>query len=577
MNLNLKQYFSLLRKYLLKELPSFISLIIVIVIGYYVALKMPITLGNFIDKASEKAPVNELYIFAFIYLGLIIVNQLLSILESYLSVNVGWKTTNNLRFDLTSHALILDISYHKKFTSGEFIERVDSDIQNLFNFFTDFITLILKNFGLAIFLIGYVLIKEWQLGLLLIISLLLSLSLPLIFNKKFEEYSSKEREANGKASGTFGEYITSIKEIRTTNSESFFHKKYTFFLKEQGKWDYKNNILDFNIGAIDILFSDGFVILGLIIIGLGFLSGKYSMGSAFIFFSLILKIQTPVNELRNQLTYIQQTKASIGRIESVLNEKPTIFYGENTMEDSSIELKNVSFSYVDDEPVLKNVTLNIKPGEILGIMGRTGSGKTTLARLLVRLYDIKEGSILIGKKDSKSLKKEEMINKISYVTQETEIFSGTLRDNLTLYKKISDDEILKLIDNLKIKPWFEGLKEGLNTKLSRDNPSMSSGELQLINIIRVFLKNPEIIILDEATANLDPVTEKYLENALSEILKDRTVVIIAHRLKTILRSHKILILQKGRMLEYGDKDELIKDNNSNFRQLLERGLEEVLV
>lgn len=214
----------------------------------------------------------------------------------------------------------------------------------------------------------------------------------------------------------------------------------------------------------------------------------------------------------------------------------------------------------------------------MGVLGHTGSGKTTLARLIVRLYDTYSGDIKFIGEDLKALTKESLMENISYVTQEVQIFHATVRENLTLFNpNIDDSTILKIIEDVGLTNWINNLPKGLDTILDNGGSGLSSGEAQLLAFVRVLLKNPKLVILDEATSKLDPITEGVVDKALNKLLQDRTCIIIAHRLGTVSKADNILILEEGKVLEYGNRKDLGRDKNSKFYNLLQKGLGEVLV
>ncbi|HSQ19459.1 MAG TPA: ATP-binding cassette domain-containing protein, partial [Blastocatellia bacterium] len=220
----------------------------------------------------------------------------------------------------------------------------------------------------------------------------------------------------------------------------------------------------------------------------------------------------------------------------------------------------------------------LKPGSVLGLLGRTGSGKTTLARLIFRLYDPKNGCIEINGVDLRELQLEMLRCNIAIVTQDVQLFRASIRDNLTFFdRSVPDEKILATLEELELGAWYQNLPKGLDTGLDTGSRSLSAGEAQLLAFARVFLRNPGLVILDEASSRLDPVTEQRLERAIDKLLQNRTAIIIAHRLGTVQRADEIMILEDGSVTEYGDRKQLAADTNSRFSQLLQTGLEEVLV
>ena len=240
-----------------------------------------------------------------------------------------------------------------------------------------------------------------------------------------------------------------------------------------------------------------------------------------------------------------------------------------------VELDGVTFAY-GEEPVLEDVSLRLEPGRVLGLLGRTGSGKTTMTRLLFRLYDPTEGVVRVGGEDIRRMPVTELRQHISMVTQDVRLFHGTVRDNLTFFDKtIPDGRLLEVIDELQMRPWLSSLPEGLDTRLMSDG-GLSAGEAQLLAFARVFLKGSGVLILDEASSRLDRSTEQMIERAVDRLVQDRTVIVIAHHLATVRRCDEIVILEHGRIVEQGERLELAVDETTRFGRMLETGLEEAL-
>jgi ATP-binding cassette subfamily B protein len=236
----------------------------------------------------------------------------------------------------------------------------------------------------------------------------------------------------------------------------------------------------------------------------------------------------------------------------------------------------------EEELVLRNISFQLAPGRVLGLLGRTGSGKTTLTRLLFRLYDTDQGSILLGvdgggHADLRDLPVQVLRRKVGMVTQNIQLFHATVRENLTFFDDtISDEAIHQAIRDLGLSGWFDSLPNGLDTELESGGGGLSAGEAQLLAFTRIFLRNPGLVILDEATSRLDPATEHLIVQAVNRLVKDRTAIIVAHRLGTVQRADDILILEDGRVIEYGTRASLVEDPSSRFANLLRTGLEEVL-
>ncbi len=233
------------------------------------------------------------------------------------------------------------------------------------------------------------------------------------------------------------------------------------------------------------------------------------------------------------------------------------------------------------ETVLQDLSFQLEPGTVLGLLGRTGSGKTTLTRLLFRLYDPDSGAVYLGENGTlanvRQMYLSDLRRRVGIVTQNIQLFHATVRDNLTFFNRaITDEQIMRVIRELELAEWLQSLPDGLDTKLEAGGGGLSAGEAQLLALTRIFLRDPGLVILDEASSRLDPATERLIERAVDKLVQNRTAIVIAHRLGTVQRADEIMILEDGRIREHGARSELAADPNSRFYSLLQTGLEEVL-
>ncbi len=277
---------------------------------------------------------------------------------------------------------------------------------------------------------------------------------------------------------------------------------------------------------------------------------------------------------------LQSATASIQRITELFHTPNVVVDGPGVplpKGQLAVKFDQVSFAYTLEKPVLQDLSFELLPGKTLGLLGRTGSGKTTLTRLLSRAYDADQGSIQVNGVDVRQLKLAELRTRIGVVTQDVQLFHASMRDNLTFFDPgVSDERIEQVISDLNLSRWYASLPAGLDTIIAGGGLTLSSGEAQLLAFARVFLQNPDIVILDEASSRLDPVTEKLIEGAIARLLAGRTGIIIAHHLETVQHADEILILEDGAMGEYGERSELAANPASRFARLLKTGLVEVM-
>lgn len=581
MKVSLKEYLNLLSKYLKSQLKSIIILAVILAGNIILHLANPQILRFFIDEATKGDTARRLTIAAIIFIGAAILQQGFNLIATYLSQNIGWRATNGLRVDLIEHCINLDMEFHKAHQPGELIERIDGDVNALFNFFSKFILNVLTNGVLLMGILMLLFREDLRIGLSLGVFAMIALcSLWYLQSTKVDSWVA-DRESYGKLYGFIGEQITSTEDIRSSGAKNYVMNRFYDMLRKLLPITTKAVMNYYNMWSATLII---FTLGNVIAFGLSaylFKKGVITIGTVYLIFSYTELLARPIEQIRQQLQDLQKAGASITRVKELLGTKPKLNEGKKVLTSpNSIEVNmdKVSFSYEEDSQVLKDICLKVPKGKILGVLGHTGSGKTTLAKLLVRLYDTESGEIYLNNCDIKELTFKELRDNIAYVTQEVQLFQATVRDNLTMFNKdIKDEEVLRVLYEVGLNQWYDSLPEGLDTVLQAGGGGLSAGEAQLLAFVRVFLKNPGLIILDEATSRLDPITEQLIEKALDKLIKNRTCIIIAHRLWTVQRAHNIVILDRGVVVEQGIREQLVKDSQSKFYNLLQKGIEEVLV
>ena len=350
--------------------------------------------------------------------------------------------------------------------------------------------------------------------------------------------------------------------------QSFTQVARTFFYRGRRAWMKRSSVWMLSYG----LFTVG----DLITLGAAiylFQQGSITLGTAYLFFQYMLMLEEPIEQITQQMQELQKAGAGIGRIDELFALKSELPRGRDiTLPNGALPLsfEHLGFAY-GDKRILDDVTFRLDAGKVLGLLGRTGSGKTTLTRLIFRLYDPTSGSVKLGGIDTRDALPESLRESVGMVTQEVQLFHASVRDNLTFFSSdIPDERIEMVLRDLGLGSWLNGLENGLDTMLSASGGGLSAGQAQLLAFARVFLKDPGLVILDEPSSRLDPATEKLLERAVDKLLRGRTAIIIAHRLETVRRADDILILQDGRILEHGPRQVLLR-SDSHFAHLLQAG------
>ena len=543
----------------------------------------PELLRSFIDGVVAGKSLGFLLLSGGLFLGLVLANQGLTVATAYVSSNLAWRTTNRMRLDLVRHCLRLDMAFHHAHTPGELIERTDEDVTALANLFSSFVLQLLVNLLLLICILVVLFLTSWQLGLGLTLYALLCLFVlrrtSELANPAWEQASAARAELHG----FVGEPVTGVADLRTSRAipdvlRHFYAKRRVAFLSQ---WR-AHRLSTIVSGGTDILVTGGAA--GAFLFGAAlFLTGTITLGTVYLIVAYTQMLEQPLQELMTQIDDLQKASASLKRVGELLALQPTLSDGTGTALPSdapTVTFEDVSFSYQAETPVLKHITLQAQAGQVLGILGRTGSGKSTLARLLCRLYDPDAGVIRINGIDIRQARLAALRQHVGLVTQEVQLFSASLRDNVTLFTPgIADEKIVQALTELGLGAWYAALPRGLETIIGTGPGSeagCSAGEAQLLAFARVFLHNPRVVLLDEASSRLDPHTENLIERAVDRLLTGRTGIIIAHRLTTLQRAQQIAILEDGELREYGPRERLLTDPQSLFSHLLRVGLEEVI-
>ncbi|CAG7598737.1 putative ABC transporter ATP-binding protein [Paenibacillus solanacearum] len=543
-------------------------------------LLQPRIIKQFIDTAAAQGVVSGLLALAGLYLVAAACNQLLTVAVSYLGNDVAWRSTNRLRADLLQHCLRLDMRFHNQKTPGEMIERVDGDVTNMSNFFSMFIVQIIGSFVLLAGILGYMFVSNWPIAVVMLLFTGISISAMVYVRDLGVNATQAERQAKAALLGLIEERISGIEDVQSNGGVPYvmnrFHRSMrNLFLTGRKAWMLR--VVPWN--ATVVLFTAAVTVVLMLGVYM-YMKGQVTLGTLFLFYQYTQMLNDPIEQIGNQVQEFQKAKSGMRRSREILSMQSEVMEGTgDTLPDGALGLQfeQVSFGYNKDSRVLHDISFNLKPGERLGLVGRTGSGKTSISRLLLRLYNADSGVIRVGGVDIRTLRLEALYRRVGMVTQDVQLFDGTLRDNLTLFDpRISDQDILATTGKLGLQSWIDELPEGLNTHLASGGSSLSAGEAQLFALTRVFLTKPSLVILDEPSSRLDAATEATLQGAVDQLLEQCTAIVIAHRLSTLEKVDKIMVLGQGRIVEFGDREALAQNPSTHFAQLLRTDRQEEL-
>ena len=603
----MSEFRDLFKTYLRPQKRRVLTLGVLILINLGLQLLIPQIMRNFIDSATQGDALSNLAHLGIAYLTTALLQKILAIISAYYTQNVGWMATNALRVDLTRHALNLDMSFHKAHPPGEMISRIDSDINTLNDFFSQFFLRLVGNLLLVIAILILLFFEDWRVGLILTGFSLVALFFLSRTRNIAVPHWEKERKAEADFYSFLEERLAGIPDIRANGGRPYTLRGFFSRIQTMYQRAIKSGLMvNIMLNTMLMLFAIG----NAVSLGVGgtlFVNGAITIGTVYIIYQYNTMLQQPLEDISRQLSNVQKSLASVKRVLDLTNTHSKITSPTELPSGIALPVKaplalrfeHVSFHYTDrtpeldneieaaslEEDVLKDIDFSLSPGEVLGLLGRTGSGKTTLTRLLFRLYDPQSGSVQMSTADPqqdlldiRQMPLPLLRSRISMVTQNIELFHATVRDNLTFFDQgIPDEHILSVLRNLGLSRWIANLPKGLETVLEANGVGLSAGEAQLLAFARIFLNDPSIVILDEASSRLDPATEHLIEMAVDQLITGRTALIIAHRLKTVQRVDKIMILENGRIIEFGPRQELAANPDSHFHRLLQTGMDEVLV
>ena len=540
------------------------------------------TISFFDDLSNElsiKLIIGTLFITVLLRLGL-------QGFQSYNIQSVGQRLTARIRNDLFAHSMSLSLRFHDKMPVGKLLTRLTSDVDALSEVFGSGAVGVLADFVSLIVISITMILIEWRLGLLLLIVQIPVTLFILWLQKRYRKQNYKVREELSQLNANFQENLQGLEVVQmfrrqSLNGQNFFKTGTNYKHAVNGTIFYDSSISAFiewvSLAAVALVISLG---------GYMVTAGAMGLGTLTTFILYSQRLFEPLRQLAERFTQIQGGLTAVERISELLEKKIEIYdqidqkvenkklINSNKSVLGEVLFENVSFFYREDEPIINNLSFKIKPGEHVALVGPTGSGKTTLIRLLCRLYEPQEGNIYIDGQNIRNISIQSLRKQLGVVLQDTFLFSGNVADNLRLDSSIDNHRLKDICSELGLDNLLKKLPNGLDTYIRERGGNLSSGERQLLSIARVAIRDPKVLIMDEATAFMDPSTEATLQRDLDRLLEKRTALVIAHRLATIESSDRILVMRKGRLIEQGTHEELraLGGLYSQLSELQEKGL-----
>lgn len=568
---NTKQTIKRLWKYLEKSKILLITVIILLIIATFVDIASIYVLSPIIDDYIVPMVKNNgaskymigLAEMILVFIALNITYAVCSYLSSRIMIKISQNTVMNLRNELVEKIEKLPIKYFDTHPHGEIMSRITNDMDNLSNTLNTSITQIIS----GIFTLVLALVSMFTINVSLTLASLVILPIITITVMKFSKITRKQfirqQECLAEVNGFIEEYISGQKVIKAFNKENdviaSFDEKNKKLRDEGFKAQFTSGAIMPISGSINQMGQA----ITMVLSGILAIKGKISVGQIITFNKYSTQFSRPINEIANQFNVIQSGLAGAERMFNILDEEEEYpdNLGKPKLKDvkGHVEFKNVSFGYDKDKTIIHNFNLDVKPGELVALVGPTGAGKTTIINLLTRFYDVTEGEILIDGKNIKDIDKYSLREALGIVLQDTVMFSETVKDNIRYGDlKATDDEVKEAAKVANAHQFIKRLPKGYDTYLAEDGGNISVGQRQLLNISRVVLNDPDILILDEATSNVDTRTEVHIQEAMNKLLEGRTSFVIAHRLSTIRNADKIIVINKGQIVEQGTHEQLLK-------------------
>ena len=550
---------------------ALMAVLICIPIGSLDAV-IALALKPYMDLVMVEKTVESPWYIPFGIVAFTCIQGMLNYLATYLNTWVGGKITNDLKFNLFKKMLTFETAYFDRKKSGDIVYRFNNDADTACAGLLDNLKTFVSRLFSSISLVCVLIYNSWQLAIIAIIVLGCAF-LPLAkIRERIKSVMDKSVAAGSTIITAYNEAFAGNKTITSYNLDTYQEKKFKNNL---------NNIFSLKIKMIQRTSWLSPMMHVIVSVGIGLAIGygshliltkQITSGNFVSFITALIMLYTPIKNLGNNFNAVQFSFMAIERVFNVLDAKPAIKDKPEAVAlkgvQDSIIFDHVNFEYIKNKPVLKDINLSVNAGETIALVGNSGGGKSTIVSLIPRFYDVKSGAIKIDGIDIRDYTLKSLRANISVVFQDNFLFSGTIKENILLGKQnATDEEINKALEMAYLDEFVKTLKDGINTYIGERGILLSGGQKQRVAIARAFIKNAPIVILDEATSALDNKSEAIVQKAIDNLMKDKTVFVIAHRLSTVQNAHRIAVINEGKLAELGSHDELMQIENGLYKSL----------
>ena len=569
---NLKYYIHLLYPFIKKDIGLLGFGLFAMLCTSALQLVYPLILANIVDKSIPSGNVSQMYRYGAMFIAAVLVSGALTYLQTILLSKLGVKVITKFKAQVFRHLLTLPVEWFNKQAVGELIARVESDAERVKALFSDLSIRIIGNllFFIGIFLVMF--LKEWHVAAYILPGIIVGVIAYYYLIKYLSKFYRQIREKNALVTAKITDYVQGVPIIQSLNLQNKVYNDLRNASDDKYKLETKTTYLEYGAQSFFMfLFEVFFIVMIIRITAPQIMAGIVTLGTLIVFIDYTYRMIWPLMSISENVMQIQRSFVSLKRILELneLQSEDEIFTGKRlpTFE-HEIRFENVWFAYNNEDWVLKDISFTIPKGKKIALVGPSGSGKTTTVSLLCYFYQAQKGQILVDGVPLSEIDFRAWRRKIGLILQDVFLFPGSILENVRVYNDaISEEKVKEAINVVQLDEFIQEQRLGLDTELAERGQNISQGEKQLISFARALAFDAEIIVMDEATASVDPQTEARIQHSMERVFANKTVVVVAHRLTTILDADEILFFDKGRIIHKGTHQQLLNES-SEYRKLV---------